>query len=472
MNEPAGDQFSWSCPSCGRRVPTRFDECRCGFHRHNLPPAVAEEPAPEPASSARSGPPASLLLILGAAIGLGIAVYIVRSQKDLPGEAVPAARVASAQADPGEGRALSHPPEPVSQATSTFVAPVTGNIVLTRPSNAPADPTAPVPASGSIEDLVGAALPAVASIDAGNARGSGFFVRPDIVVTNEHVISGQSSVQVYAGGAKYTARVVSASVAIDLAVLQVYSPNPQQRTLRLGSTAMVRPGQEVIAIGNALGAFSNTVTRGIVSAVRKTDSVTLIQTDAAINPGNSGGPLLDRSGTVIGINSMGISRRISEGLGFAIAIEHATQLLNGRVASSFTTPGDGLNQLLGGPSSEGEALRAQGASQYEKTVAWAAHNGDDLDSNWQRNARLCVASATQTGGDRAWFALYVPNGIHITQNSTYNCVGWIDDMKGYAKQIKDALDESAEVARRGGVYPGTIRQIRQRYKMDWSGWDR
>ena len=462
MNEPSGDHFSWICPSCERRVPTRFDQCRCGFQRQNLPPLITEEPAPEHAP-ARSGPPASLLLILGAAIGLGIAVYIVRSQKDLPAEAAPAATVLSQQR-------TTAPKEPVTQASSTFVAPVTGNIVLTRPSSTPAD-TAALPASGSIEDVVSAALPAVASIEAGNARGTGFFVRPDMVVTNEHVISGQSSVRLYAGGTKYTARVISASVAIDLAVLQVYSPNAQQRLLRLGSTANVRPGQEVIAIGNALGAFSNTVTRGIVSAIRKTDSVTLIQTDAAINPGNSGGPLLDRNGTVIGINSMILTGR-NEGLGFAIAVEHAMQILNGQVASSSTTPGQGLNQLLGAPISEGEALRAQGASQYEKTVGWAARNGDDLDNNWQKNAKFCVASAAQTGGDRTWFALYVPNGIQITQNSAYDCVGWIDNMKGYAKQIKDALDESAEVARRNGVYPGTVRQIRQKYKMDWSGWDR
>jgi S1-C subfamily serine protease len=464
MNEPAGDHFSWMCPSCERRVPTRFDQCRCGFQRQNLPPLIAEEPAPEHAP-ARSGPPASLLLILGAAIGLGIAVYIVRSQKDLPAEAAPVPTALSQQQ-------TTAAKEPVTQASSTLVAPVTGNIVLTRPSNAPADTAAALPASGSIEDVVSAALPAVASIEAGNARGTGFFVRPDIVVTNEHVISGQSSVQLYAGGAKYTARVISASVAIDLAVLQVYSPNAQQRVLRLGSTANVRPGQEVIAIGNALGAFSNTVTRGIVSAIRKTDSVTLIQTDAAINPGNSGGPLLDRSGQVIGVNSMSLVRMGPQGLGFAIAIEHAMQILNGQVASSPTTPGQGLDQLLGGPSSEGEALRAQGTRQYEKTVGWAAHNGDDLDNNWQRYAKYCVASAAQTGGDRTWFALYVPNGIQITQNSTYDCAGWIDNMKGYAKQIKDALDESAEVARRNGVYPGTIRQIRQKYKMDWSGWDR
>ena len=104
----------------------------------------------------------------------------------------------------------------------------------------------------------------------------------------------------------------------------------------------------MIAIGYALGSLSNTVTRGIVSALRQSGNVTLIQTDAAINPGNSGGPLLDRSGAVIGINSMSISKQVGEGLGFAIAIDHAVALVNGRNTVTTTTtplaglePGDG-----------------------------------------------------------------------------------------------------------------------------------
>ena len=87
-------------------------------------------------------------------------------------------------------------------------------------------------------------------------------------------------------------------------MLQVSNANPSQEILRLGSASGVRVGQEVIAIGSALGVLSNTVTRGIVSAVRRAGDVTLLQTDAAINPGNSGGPLIDRSGQVIGINTM------------------------------------------------------------------------------------------------------------------------------------------------------------------------
>jgi S1-C subfamily serine protease len=326
-------------------------------------------------------------------------------------------------------------------------------------------------ATGSIEDVVSASLPAVASIDTGSGRGSGFFIRPDLVVTNNHVVEGQNSVTLRVAGAQYTARVMTTSAAVDLALLQVYNPNPQQVTLRLGTAATARPGEEVIAIGYALGTLSNTVTRGIVSALRQSGSVTLIQTDAAINPGNSGGPLIGRDGTVIGINSMGISKQVGEGLAFAIAVDHATALVDGQPVVAAQTPLAGLNQAMGGPS-ESEAARARGQGQYEQAVQWAARNSDQIDANWQRNSKLCVANVASTGGDRAWFAVYVPDGIKVARSTAYDCFAWIDDLKNAAKQIKTTLDAAAEVARRDGVYPGTIRQIRQKYRMDWAGWDR
>jgi hypothetical protein len=199
--------------------------------------------------------------------------------------------------------------------------------------------------------------------------------------------------------------------------------------------------------------------------------VTLIQTDAAINPGNSGGPLLDRNGMVIGINSIGFTRQTAEGLGFAIAIDHAVALIDGRSVASATTPLAGLKQAMGGPSDSEEA-RADGATEYERVVQWAARNGDEIDANWQRNAKLCVGNAIATSGDRAWFAIYMPDGIKIARSDSYDCFGWMDSLKIAAGNIKDRMDNAAEAARRNGVYPGTIRQIRQKYKMDWSGWDR
>jgi len=366
--------------------------------------------------------------------------------------------------------AASGTQEPRPQESETLVAPVTGNIAPSRLPSPTSNGTATT-TPASIEDVVSAALPAVASIESGSGRGSGFFVRPDLVVTNNHVVDGQNSVTLRTAGAQYTARVMTTSPSSDLALLQVYGPNPRQATLRLGTAATARPGEEVIAIGYALGALSNTVTRGIVSALRQTGGITLIQTDAAINPGNSGGPLIGRDGAVIGINSMGISKQVGEGLGFAIASDHAAALITGRPTMATQTPLAGLNQAMGGPS-ESEAARARGQSQYEQAVQWAARNSDQIDANWQRNSKLCVSGSTSTVGDRPWFAVYLPNGITMARSNAYDCFKWVDDLKSAAVQIKTALDAAAESARRDGVYPGTIRQIRQKYRMDWAGWDR
>jgi S1-C subfamily serine protease len=199
-------------------------------------------------------------------------------------------------------------------------------------------PAAPQPPA-SLEDVVGRVLPAVASITAGQARGTGFFVRHDQVLTNAHVVEGQTSVRLQAGQATYTARVTTVATGSDLAILQVYNPDPKQATLRLGTASTARVGEEVIAVGSALGVLSNTVTRGIVSAIRDVGTVRLLQTDAAINPGNSGGPLIDRTGTVIGVNSLAVASREGQGIGFAVAIDHATPLLKGQGASaSAQTP--------------------------------------------------------------------------------------------------------------------------------------
>ena len=233
----------------------------------------------------------------------------------------------------------------------------------------------------SLEDIVARTLPAVVSIEAGRSRGTGFFVQPQVVLTNAHVVEGQASVQLQSGQARYTARVMGLARGSDLAVLHVTGAPADQPTLRLGAVRDVRVGQEVIAIGSALGVLSNTVTRGIVSALRQAGSVTLIQTDAAINPGNSGGPLVDRTGLVIGINSMRVAQTAGEGLAFAVAIDHAAPLLSGQgqATAATATPVDGLNRILGAPS-PADQMRERGEQAYRKTLEWAARNGQELDT--------------------------------------------------------------------------------------------
>jgi hypothetical protein len=329
----------------------------------------------------------------------------------------------------------------------------------------------PLPATASLEDVVSRVLPAVASITAGPSRGTGFFIRSDQVLTNAHVIQGQSSVTLQVGTATYNARVMTVSPGSDLAVLQVSGANPQQPVLSLGSGTQARVGQEVIAIGSALGVLSNTVTRGIVSAVRQVGNITLIQTDAAINPGNSGGPLVDRSGSVIGVNSLAVAAQAGQGLAFAVAIDHATDLLNGQVSSGASqTPLTALTKAMGGPSDTDQA-RAKGEHSYAQVLEWADRNSAQLDSYWDKYAGSCVSSSSRSG-DRPWFSVFESNGVRINPTSSLNCQSWLETLQSNAAPIRAAVESAGEAARQNGVYPGVLRDLRRKHRMNWSGWER
>jgi len=418
-------------------------------------------PEPAPSSSKANG---LLLLAGGLIVGGGLVLMLMRPGK--PADDAPAIGISEPSAGATQSEVPSAPGADATQAPATTA----GISLLTAPA-AVVDTAATAAPPTSLEEVVGRVLPAVASIAAGQARGTGFFVRYDQVLTNAHVIDGQSSVKLQVGEATYTARVVSVSQGSDLAILQVYNADPKQPVLRLGSASTARVGQEVIAVGSALGVLSNTVTRGIVSAIRDVGTVRLIQTDAAINPGNSGGPLVDRNGVVIGINSLAVAAREGQGIGFAVAIDHATPLLNGQGSNtSAQTPLTALNKAMGG-ASEGEDVRARGEQTYTQVLAWAAQNSPQLDDYWNKYAANCVKSSVQSG-DRPWFAVFEPNGVSLNVTSNLDCPGWLDNLRSNATQIRNTIDQATEVARRSGVYPGVMRDIRRRQRLDWSGWDR
>jgi|AntRauTorckE6833_2_1112554.scaffolds.fasta_scaffold00195_29 S1-C subfamily serine protease len=162
------------------------------------------------------------------------------------------------------------------------------------------------------------------------SSGSGFIISEDgYIITNKHVVSYEDvdySV-VLNNDKSYTATVVDRDTITDLAVLKIEAEESLP-AVELGDSANLEVGQTVIAIGNALGEFSNTVSTGVISGLSRTviaggagnrEKLTnVIQTDASINPGNSGGPLLDSSGKVIGINTAIASR--GQNIGFAISI--------------------------------------------------------------------------------------------------------------------------------------------------------
>lgn len=210
--------------------------------------------------------------------------------------------------------------------------------------------------------------------------GSGFIVSDTgLILTNKHVVSDEEAdyTVVMKEGKKYAGKVVSRDSFADLAVVQMYeipesgdgakeaveatAPNYDFSKLKkpealpkveIGTSANLRVGQYVVAIGNALAEFENTVTLGIVSATGRSivasdqagggsENLTdLIQTDAAINPGNSGGPLVNLSGQVVGINVA--VAKAAQGIGFAIPVDDVKAVL-----SSVEKYGEIVRPVLG-----------------------------------------------------------------------------------------------------------------------------
>jgi S1-C subfamily serine protease len=172
------------------------------------------------------------------------------------------------------------------------------------------------------------------------AIGSGVIVDSrGYIVTNNHVVSGELSIQVVlSNGTKEAAQLAGADPNYDLAVLQIAVPQGGLTVATLGNSAQLQVGQVVLVIGNPLGE-TETVTNGIVSALKRSVSEgqgaptiqNAIQTDAPINPGNSGGALVDLQGNVVGIPTLtAIDPEFNtpaNGVGFAIPINRVKTIL-------------------------------------------------------------------------------------------------------------------------------------------------
>ncbi|MEQ1731772.1 MAG: trypsin-like peptidase domain-containing protein [Vicinamibacterales bacterium] len=325
------------------------------------------------------------------------------------------------------------------------------------------------------EDVVRAVMPAVVTIESGSSTGSGFFVSADTVLTNRHVVDGAGSVRVrFSNGTQSSGYVSSTATDADLALVHVEQPPASHPTLRLAPARNVRVGEDVLAVGSALGMLQGTVTRGIVSAVRSSGGLTLVQTDAAINPGNSGGPLVNKAGAVVGITTSKMSA--AESLGFAIATDHASRLLAGN--TTVLTPGASgdaasLDAALGTAHTETDAMREQGEVQFERTVQALARQADEIDAAWERYRVACAGkySVGVVVNGRAWFGL-LGDTVLIDNETLPQCRAWHDDVSTNARRISDVMQQAEETARRAGVFPGTTRGIRARYAMEWPGWDR
>lgn len=225
------------------------------------------------------------------------------------------------------------------------------------------------------------------------------------VVTNYHVIEDADELLVtLADGEVYTAQVVGSDPTNDLAVLHIDVGDALPPPLAIGSSADLRVGQFVLAIGNPYG-LQRTLTTGVVSALGRViespeDNSFIgeaIQTDAAINPGNSGGPLLDLQGRVIGVNSQIISPSgASSGIGFAVAADTVQRVVPDLIAyGAYAHPWIGAD-MVALTSSLVQVLREAGADLavesgvlvVETTAGGPADNaGIRGGSRWVRMGR-------------------------------------------------------------------------------------
>lgn len=183
---------------------------------------------------------------------------------------------------------------------------------------------APAPAPGptraaDFTGVVQEVAPTVVTVRTGRTVGSGVVYKPDVVVTNEHVVTGSAEVTVnYADGSESGAVVIAADPATDVAVLRT---DRADLTPAEFATELPSQGAWVLAIGSPLG-LQNSVTVGVVSGLHRSLGANmddLMQTDAPISPGNSGGALVDTRGQVVGLNESHVPPQAgAESLGFAI----------------------------------------------------------------------------------------------------------------------------------------------------------
>ena len=209
------------------------------------------------------------------------------------------------------------------------------------------------------------------------AAGTGIIVTADgYILTNKHVINGANKVTVILDdGTTYEdVEVVATDPLNDIAFLKIKDA-PDLEAAKLGDSKTINVGQQVIAIGNALGEYQNTVTAGIISGIGRSVTASdgsgynaetlsdMIQTDAAINSGNSGGPLVNAAGEVIGVNTA--TSTSAENMGFAIPISSVKGMLNQLIET-----GKAKRAYLGVYSSE---ITSEAAKAYNLPVTSGAY---------------------------------------------------------------------------------------------------
>ncbi len=238
------------------------------------------------------------------------------------------------------------------------------------------------------------------------------------IVTNHHVVQGATHCTVsLVGGDTWRAAVIGVAPEQDLAVLRILAPPSRLRPIPIGTSADLRVGQRVLAIGNPFG-LDRTLSTGVISGLDRVISARrgpriggVIQTDAAIHPGNSGGPLLDSAGRLIGINTAIASETGAfSGIGFAVPVDVVNrivpqllrtgrvpraglgvQLADAEVGQSLGHEGALILGLMEGLAAEKAGLlpyRRRADGSYRTGDRIVALDGQPIGGNWDLQRRL------------------------------------------------------------------------------------
>lgn len=248
------------------------------------------------------------------------------------------------------------------------------------------------------------------------AGGSGFIISSNgLILTNKHVVANKNASYsvLMNNGKTYTAKVLARDPNQDLAVVKINATGLP--TVTLGDSNGLQLGQTAIAIGNALGEYSNTVSAGVVSGLERTVTASspdtgavetiqgVIQTDAAINPGNSGGPLVDLRGDVIGIDTAVASN--AQNIGFAIPINQAKSIIN-----SIESTGKIQAPFLG---VRYEMVTSQLATQKKLPIAYGA-----LITGDAKNPAVVSGSPAAKAGIKAGDIIVSVNGVKLNNGNS------------------------------------------------------
>jgi S1-C subfamily serine protease len=316
------------------------------------------------------------------------------------------------------------------------------------------------------------------------ALGSGFvYDNQGHIVTNYHVIDGASRADVtFTDGNTYSANVVGKDPNSDVVILQITSNFSEEKVvpLPLANSSAVRPGEQVIAIGNPFG-LSGTITTGIVSAKGRLlpnpdtgfSIPNMIQTDTAINPGNSGGPLLNTKGEAIGMNTAIFSRTGSySGVGFAIpsntiAKEVPLLIKNG----SYAHPWLGIS----GGKITPDSIRAMGLpANYKGVIVGSIQPGSPAEKSGLKGLTQDDNNNNNNGGGDA-----APQTGDIITAVDGHPTRQIDDIINYIESQKNIGDNIKLTVNRNGqimdltatlqARPNTISQTQQQQQQPGLG---